>query len=128
MILVRIPGMINSLISKLLFFATLFLFTTSCNQRSGPCDWREIETYAKVTSITPYVEKGDSLYRVTMKFEASVLKEKPQTLNDLKGFHIDKAFLQRNRIQKGLRYKFTVHELLSGNCKAPVIVFHHAME
>ena len=99
-----------------------------CSQSNPACDWQSFESLGKITEVKPYVENGDTLYSVAMKFNNSSLKNETQYLEKLQDLKIDKIILERNRIQTGMKYKFTVSEKLSGNCKAPIITFHHNLK
>ena len=107
----------------------LVLLLLGCNNNNNPaCEWQTFETLGKITEISTLDKNGKDLLSVKMKFNGSSLKNKPQYLEQLQGFDIDSAFIARNKIKVGLKYKFTVHEAISGNCESPVITFHHNLK
>jgi hypothetical protein len=109
-------------IFQILLLATVFL---SCKTSTKPCDWQEYEAKARVQSIEQFVENGDTLYSIGLKFNSSSLKEEIQYLEKLQNVRITKETMKRNSISLGLKYGFIVNDALNGNCKTPVVSFQH---
>lgn len=112
---------------RLLLVVGILIGLVGCKQGSQPCDWQEYDVLAKVTEINPKVVEGDTLYSVKLQFNGSSLKKEPQYLEQLQNLKIDKAFIARNKIRVGLRYKYSINEVVSGNCNSPIVSFHHQL-
>jgi len=100
-------------------------FFAACSQKSGPCEWDFMRVEAEVTNIEAFSvnEAGDSLYHVMMKFNGSVYSNKEQFMEELRDIDITRDVLRKNNIRIGNRYKATVSEIRSGNCKSPILSF-----
>ena len=111
------------------WFALIGHFNNGFLENTNPaCEWQTFETLGKVTEISTLDKNGKDLLSVKMKFNGSSLKNEPQYLEQLQSIDIDSAFIARNKIRVGLKYKFTVHEAILGNCESPVITFHHNLK
>jgi hypothetical protein len=107
-------------------FFIIFIFQ-ACTTDNGPCDYDIARFDAKVTSITPYTENGDTLYKVMMDFNKSSLAKEEQDLAKLKDVTIDNAFIKKNRLAVGVIYAGTVSERTSGNCTPLFVSFDTGM-
>jgi len=112
----------------LIWLFPFLLLLIGCNHENPACDWQSYESLAKVKSVEPYEEDGKTFYSVALQFNNSSLKNEIQYLEKLQDIKIDQTMFERNRIQVGFKYKFTVNEKLSGNCKSPIITFHHNLK
>jgi len=111
--------------TKIFQILLLVIAFSSCKTSTKPCDWQEYEAKARVQSIEQFVQNGDTLYSVGLKFNSSSLKDEIQYLEKLQNVKITKETMQRNSIKLGLKYGFIVNDALNGNCKTPIISFQH---
>lgn len=115
---------------KNLFLLGFVFFMIGCTSGGGnpACEWQTFEPLGKITAIKPITKNGKNLLSVEMKFNSSSLKNETQYLEQLQNIEIDSAFIARNKMKVGLKYKFTVHEVISGNCESPIVTFHHTLK
>lgn len=121
-------GMIHILIKKLSIVYVVFVcLLVGCKTNTGPCEWQQYDALAKVVSIDSTNQNGQVLYQVGLKFNASSLQNEIQLLNNLQTVQLTKNVMKKNNISHGVQYKFIVNDLISGNCKSPVVSFQHEL-
>lgn len=101
------------IITGLVAISALF----SCNSsQNGPCEWRpEVFVQMRVVDIDT-ISKKPLKFEIWLEFNKSILGHERQAMSKLRNIEINEAFIQANKIKKGVIYTGYVNERLSGKC------------